>query len=103
MELNAFPKSIEDTLSLQRKYIIPRFQREYSWENEELSELFEDLLDNIHIDNNGVLQPSEYFIGSLVLVGDEDNTTNIERYVVDGQQRLTTITILFSVIARKFI
>lgn len=29
MELNAFPKSIEDTLSLQRKYIIPRFQREY--------------------------------------------------------------------------
>ena len=44
MELNAFPKSIEDTLSLQRKYIIPRFQREYSWENEELSELFEDLL-----------------------------------------------------------
>lgn len=102
MELNAFPKSIEDTLSLQRKYIIPRFQREYSWENEELSELFEDLLDNIHIDNNGVLQPSEYFIGSLVLVGDEDNTTNIERYVVDGQQRLTTITILFSVIARKF-
>lgn len=102
MELNAFPKSIEDTLSLQRKYIIPRFQREYSWENEELSELFEDLLDNIHIDNNGVLQPSEYFIGSLVLVGDEDNTTSIERYVVDGQQRLTTITILFSVIARKF-
>lgn len=102
MELNAFPKSIEDTLRLQREYIIPRFQREYSWESEELSELFEDLLDNIHLDSNGVLQPTEYFIGSLVLVGDEDNTTDIKRYVVDGQQRLTTITILFSVIARKF-
>lgn len=102
MELNAFPKSVEDTLRLKRKYIIPRFQREYSWENEELSELLEDLLDNIKLDNNKILQPSEYFIGSLVLVGDEDNTTNIERYVVDGQQRLTTITILFSVIARKF-
>lgn len=102
MDLKAYPKSIEDTLRLQRKYVIPRFQREYSWENDELVELFDDLIDNIKLDQSGVLQPSEYFVGSLVLVGDEDDTTKIERLVVDGQQRLTTFTIMFSVIANIF-
>ena len=102
MDLRATPKSVEDALQLKRKYIIPRFQREYSWEPEELSEFYEDLLDNIVLDEFGKLQPTEYFIGSLVLVGDDDDSTKIERYVVDGQQRLTTITIIFSVLAQKF-
>ncbi|MGN0550832.1 MAG: DUF262 domain-containing protein [Acutalibacteraceae bacterium] len=101
MELKATPKSIDDVLRLQRKYIIPRFQREYSWEQDELSEIFEDLIDNI-VFSDQKLNTNEYFIGSLVLVGDDDNTSNIERYVVDGQQRLTTFTIAFSVLAQKF-
>lgn len=37
-----------------------------------------------------------------MLVGDDDNTYNMERYVVDGQQRLTTFTIAFAVLAQKF-
>lgn len=102
MDLKATPKSIEDTLQLKRKYVIPRFQREFSWETEELTEIFEDLLDNIILDADGNLQPSEYFVGSLVLVGDDDDSTKIERFVVDGQQRLTTFTIAFSVLAQKF-
>lgn len=73
MDLKATPKSIEDVLRLHRKYIIPRFQREFSWESEELSEIYEDLLDNI-IYSNGNLCANEYFIGSLVLVGDDDDT-----------------------------
>jgi len=101
MELKATPKSIDDVLRLQRKYIIPRFQREYSWTQEELYEMFEDLLENI-VYSDGKLITNEYFMGSLVLVGDDDNTTAIERFVVDGQQRLTTFTIAFSVLAQKF-
>lgn len=101
MELKATPKSIEDVLRLQRKYIIPRFQREFSWDLEELSEIFADLMDNI-IFSNDKLYTNEYFIGSLVLVGDDDDTTKIERYVVDGQQRLTTFTIAFAVLSQKF-
>ncbi len=50
-----------------------------------MSELWNDLLDNINI-NGSSLMVSEYFIGSLVLVGDDDNTQSIERQVVDGQQ-----------------
>lgn len=101
MELKATPKSLDDVLRLQRKYVIPRFQREFSWELEELSEIYEDLVDNI-VYSKDKLYANEYFVGSLVLVGDDDDTTKIERYVVDGQQRLTTFTIAFAVLSQKF-
>jgi len=101
MEFKAQPRTIRDALDLKRKYVIPRFQREYSWELEELSELWNDLLDNFNISRNNLVA-SEYFVGSLVLVGDDDNTQSIERQVVDGQQRLMTFTIAFSVLAQLF-
>lgn len=101
MEFKAQPRTISDTFYLKRKYIIPRFQREYSWEQDELIELYDDLLDNLKYDGSGLIA-SEYFIGSLVLVGDDDDTSNIERQVVDGQQRLMTFTIIFSVLSQIF-
>lgn len=87
MEFKAQPRTIRDALDLKRKYLIPRFQREYSWGNEELDALWDDLLENLKFDENKLVS-SEYFIGSLVLVGDDDDTNNIEKHVVDGQQRL---------------
>lgn len=102
MEFKAIPRTIADTLDLKRKYIIPRFQREYSWENDELQELWDDLLDCFSLKEKS-LCPNEYFIGTLVLVGDDDDNMNIERQVVDGQQRLMTITIAFSVLSELFI
>ena len=101
MEFKAVPRTIADTLDLKRKYIIPRFQREYSWENDELQELWDDLLDCLSLQENS-LTPNEYFIGTLVLVGDDDDNMNIERQVVDGQQRLMTITIAFAVLSELF-
>ena len=44
MDLTSVPKSIDDALRVQRKYVIPRFQREYAWENEELQTIYEDCL-----------------------------------------------------------
>lgn len=101
MDLTSVPKSIDDALRVQRKYVIPRFQREYAWENEELQTIYEDLIENIYI-RDGAFFTSDYFIGSLVLVGDDDDTSKIERLVVDGQQRLMTFTIAFAVLAQKF-
>jgi len=100
MDFRAQPMSIGDCLQLNRKYIIPRFQREYSWESDELQAIWEDLLDSITYDQIS-LKPQEYFLGSLVLVGDDDSQ-NLERYIVDGQQRLMTFTIAFSVLAQLF-
>lgn len=101
MEFNAQPRTIRDALDLKRKYIIPRFQREYSWEFEELDTLWDDLFDNVKIES-GMPSASEYFMGSLVLVGDDDDTQSIERQVVDGQQRLMTFTIAFAVLSQLF-
>ena len=70
MEFKAVPRTIADTLDLKRKYVIPRFQREYSWENDELQELWDDLLDCFTV-HNGKLYPNEYLIGKLVLVCDD--------------------------------
>ena len=69
---------------------IPFYQRPYAWEEEQVSELLDDLL-------NGMERGSEdpYFLGSVVLIKDENSPRS---QVVDGQQRLTTLTILLCVL-----
>ncbi|NFM11509.1 DUF262 domain-containing protein, partial [Clostridium botulinum] len=91
MNLQAYTRNIRDILDLNRKYIIPRFQREYAWEEAELSTLWEDIFANMNKEKSAIKE-NPYFIGSLVLVGDDSKDSEFE--VVDGQQRLTTITIL---------
>ncbi|KRM24208.1 hypothetical protein FC90_GL000685 [Latilactobacillus graminis DSM 20719] len=98
--MTAGPTSIDDVLSIKTEYVIPRFQREYSWEDNELLALLEDVVANIAIGNNKKLDVGNYFIGSLVLVDNRQSSKQL--LVVDGQQRLTTITILFSVLTQLF-
>ncbi len=79
-------------------FTIPSYQRPYSWTQNETSELFDDLYAfwSSNPDDN-----DQYFLGSIVLdTSDQDNKKLAK--VIDGQQRLTTLTILFSVIASKF-
>jgi len=98
MDLHAYTKTIFDIFSINKKYVVPRFQREYSWGDDEISELWRDLVANIAT-KSGKLSNQEYFIGSLVLVG-EDKSTAFN--IVDGQQRLTTITLLMSALVDAF-
>ena len=97
MKFAAFPRSIKTILETERTYIIPRYQREYSWEKEQLEEFWNDIKNQITISNESY-EVKEYFIGSLVLIGDDERGT--EFYVVDGQQRLTTITIFLSALTQ---
>lgn len=98
MDLHAYTKSISDLLSVNKKYIVPRFQREYSWEKEEVMELWRDLCSSVRVESGDCVN-SEYFIGSLVLVGQDSSP---EMKIVDGQQRLTTITILLSALTQTY-
>ncbi|WP_172799196.1 DUF4357 domain-containing protein [Bacillus sp. FJAT-29814] len=79
-------------------FTIPSVQRPYSWTADEAGELLDDLLDFIdHYDiteNNLKDIEEPYFLGSVVLVKKE--TPIFE--VLDGQQRLTTLTILLAVL-----
>ncbi|MDJ0673881.1 MAG: DUF262 domain-containing HNH endonuclease family protein [Calothrix sp. MO_167.B42] len=100
MELHAYTKTITDLFSVKKKYIVPRFQREYSWDKDKISELWDDIISNIYINNDKSFKHEEYFIGSLVLVGDDKS---VSMQIVDGQQRLTTLTILLSVLCDRFV
>lgn len=92
MNFNAEPKIIQDILSLEREYVVPRYQREYSWEEEEqIQEFWEDINEQIDYECTP-FKAKEYFIGSLVLIKDTDS----KYYIIDGQQRITTITIFLS-------
>jgi uncharacterized protein with ParB-like and HNH nuclease domain len=99
MELHAYTKTISDLFSVKKKYIVPRFQREYSWTKEEVSELWDDIISNVSINDDHNFIHEEYFIGSLVLVGDDQS---LSLQIVDGQQRLTTLTILLSALCQRF-
>jgi uncharacterized protein with ParB-like and HNH nuclease domain len=99
MELHAYTRTISDLFSVKRKYVVPRFQRAYSWSKEQVKELWDDIIANIQINSEEDISHEEYFIGALVLVGDDKSNV---LQIVDGQQRLTTITILLSVLCERF-
>lgn len=69
--------------SSQKSFIIPVYQRAYSWSDEEWKIFLQDILEQIRGNNN-------YFYGNLLL---ETIKKGVEYEVIDGQQRLTTLSI----------
>lgn len=69
-------------------YLIPSYQRPYAWTIDQASELFDDLFDFYQKEKE-----ETYFLGSIVLIKDEGIP---KAEVIDGQQRLTTLTILLA-------
>lgn len=83
------------------QFIIPRFQREYSWDKKNYQEFFEDMINNLVVDK-GNIKDDQYFLGTMLFVGNFTEKPDKPIEVIDGQQRLTTITILFSVLSDRF-
>ena len=71
-----------------KRFVIPVYQRNYDWKTENCKQLYDDL---IKIVKNG---RKSHFFGSLVSVYNPDGN-NEEFLVIDGQQRLTTVSLLF--------
>jgi len=89
LRIEAAHKRIMDVFSESYAFTIPAYQRPYAWETEQVEELLTDL-------EEAKAQAEDfYFLGSIVLVKTPGDSP---AEVVDGQQRLTTLTILFSVI-----
>jgi len=84
LKLNTKDESLREVLSNGKKYFVPKFQRDYSWENEQWTIFWEDI-------ENVLQEENEYhYMGYLVLQGAEKNQFKI----IDGQQRLTTFSLL---------
>ncbi|GAA8277951.1 hypothetical protein HpBT164_15210 [Helicobacter pylori] len=78
--------------SQEKQFVIPIYQRVYSWEKEQYKQLWDDI-----IKTGGNDQIEGHFIGPIVFVHDGIYTTSHnELLIIDGQQRLTTITLLLT-------
>jgi uncharacterized protein DUF262 len=78
------PTRLGDVFNSPSQFAIPVYQREYKWGKEEAQELIEDLKSYVDTVGDGL------FLGNLIFEKSQDQRT----FVVDGQQRLTTILLL---------
>jgi uncharacterized protein with ParB-like and HNH nuclease domain len=100
MEITFDRKTINTCL--QQRFALPTFQREYRWQASHVQELLTDIQDEFGSNYDAthsrakVAEYSPYFLGTII------TTTGPEgaRLIVDGQQRLTTITLLLAYIYR---
>lgn len=77
-----------------KQYVVPLFQRPYSWDKREWQILWEDL--EWLTDNH---EPKSHFIGSLVTMPTSNQPESVTKYLlIDGQQRVTTIFILLTLL-----
>jgi len=83
-----------------RQFIIPIYQRTYSWHQIQCEQLFNDIL-RISDNEQGKDESQGHFVGSVVYFQESIHTVSgVPRLlVIDGQQRLTTITLLIAVLA----
>lgn len=100
MNLDGSSKKVGEVFSGGYKYKVPENQRRYEWSvKDEVSEFWQD------INNNFSDGKKEYFIGPVVLTRPDDAPSSSDKLVIDGQQRMTTIIILFCVLrnfAKKY-
>ena len=75
-------------------YVIPSYQRPYAWTPVQAGELFSDLYD-FYLKED---KEDTYFLGSVVLIKDEGKP---QSEVIDGQQRLTTLTVLLAALTNR--
>ena len=92
--LEAHDKLIREIFEGSYQFEIPDYQRPYAWTTEQATELFDDLLSAM-LDARVSGATSQYFLGSIVLI---KNDREPKSSVVDGQQRLSTLTMLFAVL-----
>lgn len=101
MDIKTYDKTIKDLFISGHQFYIPRFQREYSWDEKNYGEFLSDIISNLKYEN-GSFVTSPYFLGTMLFIGNFTENQDREIVVVDGQQRMTTITILFSAMSDIF-
>lgn len=90
--MNAQDLPLIQLLDGAKQFIVPIFQRDYSWGTKQCQQLLNDIL-RVGGDTNA----KAHFLGSVVYIAAEDNQAAIPRWlVIDGQQRLTTVSLLLT-------
>lgn len=94
--MKADATSFLEFLSGPGQYVVPVYQRAYSWNKKECLKLWDDIL---QVGNSSTSE--SYFIGSIVWIEDDtSDSTKPPLHVIDGQQRLTTLVLILEALAR---
>ncbi|MDI6402870.1 DUF262 domain-containing protein [Balneolaceae bacterium ANBcel3] len=96
--MKANETKVEDFLSSNKtQFVIPVYQRNYDWSTGQCKQLLDDILEV-----GTIKKMNAHFIGSIVYVHDDVYTASRikELTVIDGQQRLTTLTLIYLVLHR---
>lgn len=95
--MQAKETKLQDIIEGTKQYVIPLFQRTYSWTNKEWDVLWKDLIELCESEN-----PRTHFIGSIVSMPTVSVPEGVAKFLlIDGQQRLTTIFMLLTVLRDK--
>ena len=87
--VNNYPVSQIFDIEASVVYAVPKYQREYTWSKSQWENLFDDVIEN----------DFGYFLGSIICINQTTDVLSVQQLeVVDGQQRLTTLSLLFAAI-----
>lgn len=87
--MDATKGNIYAILNGNKQFLIPVYQRYYSWKIEQCSRLWNDIVEMQKKDKAG------HFVGSIVNIAEQTMPTGVQKYmIIDGQQRLTTLSLL---------
>ena len=95
--MQAKETKLQDIIEGTKHYVVPLFQRTYSWTSKEWEILWKDLVELCESEN-----PRTHFIGSIVNMPTVSVPEGVAKYLlIDGQQRITTIFILLTLLRNK--
>ena len=87
--MDATKGNIYSILNGNKQFMIPVYQRYYSWDIEQCKRLWEDIVEMQKKGKQG------HFVGSIVNIAEQTMPTGVQKYmIIDGQQRMTTLTLL---------
>ncbi|MDD3211620.1 DUF262 domain-containing protein [Bacteroides graminisolvens] len=89
LALSAEQKDLLKIFKIEEQYIIPAFQRPYSWGYDQCYQLYTDLIKAFESNE-------DYFIGNIIISKSDNDKDELE--IIDGQQRMITILLLFKVL-----
>lgn len=89
--MDARKGNVYEILNGFKQFVIPVYQRAYSWENEQCQRLWKDIFDMQKQNKHG------HFVGSIVNIAEQAMPTGVQVFmIIDGQQRMTTLTLLLA-------
>lgn len=89
LSLTAEQKEILKIFKIEEQYVVPAYQRPYSWEYDQCFQLYNDLMDAYKTNE-------DYFIGNIIIAKSDLNKEVLE--IIDGQQRLITLLLFIKVL-----